>query len=50
MSSVYRNFFGFSKDPFSSDIEIKNIIQTPEIKAINDRFDYIQSNLEPLPL
>ncbi len=40
MSSSYRIFFGFSKDPFSSDIEIKNIIQTPEIKAINDRFDY----------
>jgi type II secretory pathway predicted ATPase ExeA len=40
MSSAYRNFFGFSKEPFSSDIEIKNIIQTPEIKAINDRFDY----------
>jgi energy-coupling factor transporter ATP-binding protein EcfA2 len=40
MSSSYRNFFGFSKEPFSSDIEIKNIIQTPEIKAINDRFDY----------
>lgn len=40
MSTSYRNFFGFSKDPFSSDIEIKNIIQTPEITAINDRFDY----------
>ncbi len=40
MSSAYRNFFGFSKEPFSSDIEIKNILQTPEIKAINDRFDY----------
>ncbi len=40
MSSSYRNFFGFSKEPFSADIEIKNIIQTPEIKAINDRFDY----------
>lgn len=40
MSKTYRNFFGFSKDPFSADLEIKNIIQTPEIKAVNERFDY----------
>ncbi len=40
MSTVYRNFFGFSKKPFSADLEIKNIIQTSEIKAAHDRFDY----------
>ena len=40
MNSTYRNFFGFSREPFSSDIEVKNIIPTPEIKAIKDRFDY----------
>jgi type II secretory pathway predicted ATPase ExeA len=40
MSTVYRNFFGFSKEPFSADLEIKNIIQTSEIKAAHDGFDY----------
>ncbi len=40
MSATYRNFFGFNKDPFSSDLEIKNIIITPEVKAVNDRFNY----------
>jgi type II secretory pathway predicted ATPase ExeA len=40
MSLIYRNFFGFNKDPFSADIEVRHIIQTPEIKAANDRFNY----------
>jgi type II secretory pathway predicted ATPase ExeA len=40
MSAAYRNFFGFSREPFSSDLEIENIIQTPEIKAAYDRFEY----------
>lgn len=40
MNATYRNFFGFSKEPFSADLEVKNILRTPEIEAANDRFHY----------
>jgi type II secretory pathway predicted ATPase ExeA len=36
----YRTFFGFMKEPFSSDLELSEILQTQELIAVKDRFDY----------
>lgn len=40
MSNAYLNYFGFKKEPFSSDLSIKEILQTPELKSVADRFQY----------
>jgi general secretion pathway protein A len=36
----YRTFFGFTKDPFTSDLELDEILRTPELMAVKERFDY----------
>lgn len=40
MRPSYLNFFGFTREPFGSDIEIGHILETQEVRAVSDRFDY----------
>jgi type II secretory pathway predicted ATPase ExeA len=40
MDVAYRTFFGFSKEPFGSDLDLSEILQTPELIAVKERFDY----------
>ncbi|MBT4285832.1 MAG: hypothetical protein HOD92_00730 [Deltaproteobacteria bacterium] len=40
MSEKYKSFFRLAKEPFVSDIPIKNILVTPEIEAVSERFKY----------
>jgi len=37
----YRTFFGFIREPFTSDIDLDAILQTPELLAVNQRVDYV---------
>jgi hypothetical protein len=39
MDKSYRAFFGFKKEPFGSDLEINEILKTPELIAVKERFD-----------
>jgi len=39
-TAAYRTFFGFTKEPFTLEVEIDNILQTPDLLAVNDRFQY----------
>jgi general secretion pathway protein A len=36
----YRTFFGLTREPFSSDIDLNEILQTQELLAVKERFDY----------
>jgi len=36
----YKLFFGFEKEPFSADIAVGDIRQTPQLKAAAGRFGY----------
>ena len=40
MDAPYRTFFGFRKEPFGSEIPLKEILKTPELLAVKERFDY----------
>jgi type II secretory pathway predicted ATPase ExeA len=40
MRKQYKVFFGFRKEPFSSDIAAKDILQTDQLKAAQHRFEY----------
>jgi general secretion pathway protein A len=40
MKPVYRSFFGLTREPFSSELTGEEILQTPEVLAVSDRFDY----------
>ena len=40
MDVTHRTFFGFSKEPFGSDLDLSEILQTPELMALKERFDY----------
>jgi general secretion pathway protein A len=40
MKPAYRAFFGLSREPFGSDLAPKEIMQTPEVKGVAQRFDY----------
>ncbi len=37
----YRAFFGFSWEPFTANIELDCILQTPELLAVNQRVEYV---------
>jgi type II secretory pathway predicted ATPase ExeA len=39
-SMSYRAFFALTREPFSSDLELNDILQTPELLAVKERFDY----------
>lgn len=40
MSQAYRSFFGFSREPFSSDLKVEEILQTEAVLSVVDRVDY----------
>jgi general secretion pathway protein A len=40
MNNSYRNFFGLKKEPFGTDLKIKEILETDELKAASSRFEY----------
>ena len=40
MDVSYRTFFGFKKDPYGSDLDLEEILKTPELLAVKQRFDY----------
>ena len=40
MSERYKTFFGLSKEPFQSNIPIKDILVTHEVKDVSERFKY----------
>ena len=40
MKKQYQQFFGFERDPFAADISTKDILQTPRLKAAENRFEY----------
>jgi hypothetical protein len=35
----YRTFFALTQEPFSSDLQLSDILQTPELIAVKERFD-----------
>lgn len=37
----YRAFFGFTREPFTPDIDLDSILQTPELLAVSQRVDYV---------
>jgi type II secretory pathway predicted ATPase ExeA len=37
----YRSFFGLKKEPFGSDIRLKEILKTAELIDVKERFDYV---------
>jgi type II secretory pathway predicted ATPase ExeA len=40
MNETYRTFFGFGREPFISDLALKEILQTEELTAAQKRFEY----------
>lgn len=40
MNVSYRTFFGFKKEPYGSDLDLNEILKTPELLAVKERFDY----------
>ncbi|MBN2034963.1 MAG: hypothetical protein JW836_16985 [Deltaproteobacteria bacterium] len=40
MNENYRAFFGFTREPFTSDLALKEILQTAELTGVQKRFDY----------
>ncbi len=40
ISRQYKLFFGFEKEPFGADIDIEQILQTPQLNAAKNRFEY----------
>ncbi len=41
MNDNYRTFFGLNKEPFGTDIRLSEILKTPELIDVKDRFDYV---------
>jgi type II secretory pathway predicted ATPase ExeA len=40
MKNKYKVFFGLRKDPFAPDIDVKDILQTQQLQAAVNRFEY----------
>jgi len=40
MNNNYRSFFGFTKESFGTDLKIKELFETDELKAVTKRLDY----------
>jgi type II secretory pathway predicted ATPase ExeA len=40
MNETYRTLFALSREPFSSELNISEILQTPELLNVKERFDY----------
>ena len=41
MNNTYQTFFGLGKEPFGSDINASDILKTPELADVTNRFDYV---------
>lgn len=41
MNHNYRAFFGFHKEPFGTDIPLKDILKTDQLNEVTTRFDYV---------
>jgi type II secretory pathway predicted ATPase ExeA len=41
MNDNDRTFFGLNKEPFGADISLSEILKTPELVDVKDRFDYV---------
>jgi len=41
MNNNYRSFFALKKQPFGADISINDILKTPQLIDVKDRFDYV---------
>ena len=41
MNNNYRSFFALKKEPFGVDISINDILKTPPLIDVKDRFDYV---------
>ncbi|RLE01086.1 MAG: AAA family ATPase, partial [Bacteroidetes bacterium] len=41
MNDNYRTFFGLNKEPFGTDIMLSEILKTPQLVEVKDRFDYV---------
>ena len=41
MNNKYQTFFGLGKEPFNADINAGDILKTPELAEVKDRFDYV---------
>ena len=37
MTNNYRSFFGLKKEPFGTDLKIREILETDELKAVKKR-------------
>jgi len=40
MSQAYRSFFGFTREPFSSELKVEEILQTEAVLAVANRVNY----------
>jgi len=40
MNHNYRAFFGFTREPFGSDLALGEILKTPDLIGVKERFDY----------
>ncbi len=40
MNPNYRTFFELEREPFSSDIELDNILLTPSLNGVEERIHY----------
>jgi type II secretory pathway predicted ATPase ExeA len=40
MKPSYLHFFGFTNEPFTADIRVDQVLQTQEVLAVSDRFEY----------
>lgn len=40
MSAHYRTLFGLTKEPFSGELGLSEILETPDLLAVKERFDY----------
>jgi len=40
MSLTYRTFFGFTKEPFGSELDLTEILKTPDLINVKERFEY----------
>jgi hypothetical protein len=40
MKPSYLHFFGFSHEPFGADLRVDQILHTPKVLVVSDRFDY----------
>ena len=38
MTAQYRTFFGLSREPFRSDLSLKEILKTPALSAVSGSF------------